>query len=527
MLVTLGKPAICWNHGDKGRHTDAFLQSQLLLGVNVMIPFVDNDHSIHYPVDDSRYRAYGRLFAQLRSKQWVLAAHAVRVKGGKAQANLFHTKFGFAAPIVFPQANVTSVEVALRGVRKVTEDASGLTVSVLVPGAAAPAAQAYKLEGGTLTATVALAPCAMLIITDTRALAQPRARDYLPLAKFDDIEAITPSLYDPKLHICGASYFDPSAPLLRDDGTWHVFDDKAAHGPGWTHFTSTDLLHWTKLNASTGFGGMTGSIAVTESGAYSIYPWQRAKGVFNRSLSLDVGLTKWGPPTTVVPLAAGIVALQDPSRAVKLADGFYYVLGGCNVQGANFSAVCLFRATDSTLSVYVPADGKTGLFFNIPKTHGAIDGNGVWHNKSYALAGLDVGCPDLFPCGASGLYCMLITYGGPPKDGHMQEQWWSGRIVDHKFVVTETDLVDYGNMFAAKSGTVERQTGTSRRFLFAFPGWTQRTKPKGAISCLQFPRELGIGADNKMRTARRHRRTGRRRWSTRRTSQRSRRRAGF
>jgi hypothetical protein len=45
----------------------------LLHGVNFMAPFVDNDHSIHYPVDDSVYAAYGPLFAELRSLQWVLA----------------------------------------------------------------------------------------------------------------------------------------------------------------------------------------------------------------------------------------------------------------------------------------------------------------------------------------------------------------------------------------------------------------------------------------------------------------------
>jgi hypothetical protein len=35
-------------------------------------------------------------------------------------------------------------------------------------------------------------------------------------------------------------------------------------------------------------------------------------------------------------------------------------------------------------------------------------------------------------------------------------------------------------MFAAKTGTTEQQNGTSRRVLFAFPGWTQTTKPPSA-----------------------------------------------
>jgi sucrose-6-phosphate hydrolase SacC (GH32 family) len=56
-------------------------------------------------------------------------------------------------------------------------------------------------------------------------------------------------------------------------------------------------------------------------------------------------------------------------------------------------------------------------------------------------------------------------------------------------------------MFAAKSGTVEQQTGTTRRVLFAFPGWTQTTKPKGAPKCLHLPRDLTLGVDGQMRIA--------------------------
>ena len=71
-LCTIGKPAVIWNHGPK-KDTDSYLQMHLLHGVNFMAPFVDNDHSIHYPVDDSVYAAYGPLFAELRSLHCVLA----------------------------------------------------------------------------------------------------------------------------------------------------------------------------------------------------------------------------------------------------------------------------------------------------------------------------------------------------------------------------------------------------------------------------------------------------------------------
>ena len=124
-LATIAKPAVIWNHGPLsppcalpgsrsvaavvvGRRyrllvrscsslawprsaagqsaSDSFLQRHLLMGVNFMAPFVNNDHSIHYPLDDAIFVRYAPLFAQLRSKQWLLAAHAVFVQGNLAEA---------------------------------------------------------------------------------------------------------------------------------------------------------------------------------------------------------------------------------------------------------------------------------------------------------------------------------------------------------------------------------------------------------------------------------------------------------
>ena len=184
-----------------------------------------------------------------------------------------------------------------------------------------------------------------------------------------------------------------------------------------------------------------------------------------------------------------------------------YLLGACDVS-TKFVGLCLFRARDSTLSDFTPASGSDGLFFKVNQTLGAIDANGVWTDKNWPLGNLDGGCPDLFPFGSPGQYGMLLTYGGPPagtptNPSHMQEQWWTGEI-DMKtlqFKPTAAGLVDYGNMFAAKTGTAEQQSGTSRRVLFAFPGWTQTTKPKSAPKCLHLPRDLLPGADGQMRIA--------------------------
>ena len=189
-LCTIGKPAIIWNHGPKS-NTDMFLQSHLLLGVNFMVPFVNNDHSIHYPVDDSVYTAYGPLFAQLRSLQWVLAPHAVRVLDNEAQANFFHTKYGFAAFVAFPKANATRAELSLRGVRTTeqwrTLQHGGVRVSALYPDGQNPGPSIpFKVDAsGAIVLTVSLggnpaAACAMILITDSSQdpLVHPQPREY-------------------------------------------------------------------------------------------------------------------------------------------------------------------------------------------------------------------------------------------------------------------------------------------------------------------------------------------------------------
>ena len=256
--------------------------------------------------------------------------------------------------------------------------------------------------------------------------------------------------YTPLLHICGSKLFDPSAPIQRSDGTWHLFEDAG----GWSHYQSRDLLRWTKSNTTTHFSGMTGSIAVTDSGTFAIWP-DGGQTLFNRSEALDVGLARWGPKTTVLRRPPGVAKMQDPARALQLADGGYYLLGACDVS-ADFTGLCLFRASDSTLSEFTPASGTNGLFFKVNQTLGAIDANGVWTDKNWPLGHLDAGCPDLFPFGADGQYAMLLTYGGPPhgrpgNPSHMQEQWWIGEIdmQTFQFHPTATGLVDYGNMFVS------------------------------------------------------------------------------
>lgn len=118
-LNSLAMPAVIWNHG--AGNGDKYLQQHLYFGVNCMVPFPDNDHSIHDTTTKSTraFEDYGPMFAQLRSKQWVLVAHAAAVADGRAKANFFKTSLvrgtqSYAAPVVLAEPNVTSVDVTLR-----------------------------------------------------------------------------------------------------------------------------------------------------------------------------------------------------------------------------------------------------------------------------------------------------------------------------------------------------------------------------------------------------------------------------
>ncbi len=68
--------------------------------------------------------------------------------------------------------------------------------------------------------------------------------------------------------IQNADVYDPSGPFLAEDGLWHVWEDLG----GWSHYASTDLLRWHEFPGSTGFGGLTGSIAHTPAGAFAFLP---------------------------------------------------------------------------------------------------------------------------------------------------------------------------------------------------------------------------------------------------------------
>lgn len=194
-LNTLAMPAVIWNHG--GGNGDKYLQQHLYYGVNCMIPFPDNDHSIH-DTDPKTVRAfqdYGPMFAQLRSKVWVLVAHAAEVTSGHAKANFFKTSLGngsksYAAPVMLADPNTTSVDVTLRCDVGTSETVGGcgdipkarLVASVLHPGAEpAPLTVSWGSGGELIFSQLPLSRgCAMIVLRDSQDPPPPPGPKPLP-----------------------------------------------------------------------------------------------------------------------------------------------------------------------------------------------------------------------------------------------------------------------------------------------------------------------------------------------------------
>ena len=73
---------------------------------------------------------YGPLFRAIRGRRWFLAAHAVQVTKGEAQANVFLTRNGIGVPIVLG-APFSLVSITIRGLEW---PANKTVVTVLRPG---------------------------------------------------------------------------------------------------------------------------------------------------------------------------------------------------------------------------------------------------------------------------------------------------------------------------------------------------------------------------------------------------------
>jgi sucrose-6-phosphate hydrolase SacC (GH32 family) len=169
------------------------------------------------------------------------------------------------------------------------------------------------------------------------------------------------------------------------NGTWHVFPDGGPHG--WAHFTSPDLLNWTEHSSALA-NGDTGSVSLTDQGIIALYPTtghsiddtglmrQIPTGPRTYDIAPDVA---WQPPTGLVAKNPGLGAgFRDPSRALLMQDGSWYVgvgtgFGGENpktgLPGSGTGCLAWMKAKNGSLSEFE----FVGCLLNNTHTDGHID----------------------------------------------------------------------------------------------------------------------------------------------------------
>ena len=215
--------------------------------------------------------------------------------------------------------------------------------------------------------------------------------------------------------------------------------------------------------------------------------------------------------------------------------------GTRHVQGQ----ICLFESKDDAFSSFEDA----GALVTVTETLGHFDLRSFeW--RAHDNFNVDImECPDVFPLGDK--FVVLASL-----QGSWTSEWWSGRISgtfrpyispqapivtfptqadstsvtvgSHpaegtgnkrretqtvfprevkqswgcvyagrppRFQVERRGLVDYGQTYAAKTGTTMVQSGGSRRVLFAFGGWNEPTHIQACGRSMLLPRELSLAAD--------------------------------
>ena len=124
-----------------------------------------------------------------------------------------------------------------------------------------------------------------------------------------------------------------------------------------------------------------------------------------------------------------------------------------------------------------------GSLYTTNVTFGQVDGNIVWKPQNTSANMME--CPDLFPLGDK-----WVLIGSLYKTN----QWWVGTLAGDppRFTPERVGILDYGNGYAAKTGSTWVQNDHTRRLVFGFTGWNEPTMPAGCGRALVIPRELSV-----------------------------------
>jgi hypothetical protein len=191
---------------------------------------------------------------------------------------------------------------------------------------------------------------------------------------------------------------------------------------------------------------------------------------------------------------------MDPSRAVQLEDGSWYVACGAGCMGACKSprddgrvGVPWFRSTNSSLKKLELA----GFLINVTQSLGRLSSN-QWSPSP--LPCHFQACPDVFPLGDDPSLFVVISSVYPA----WTNEWWIGHIKAGLGHFDETaftplpgahGLLDYGGVYAAKTGAeqVVDQRRSARRVVFSSTGWQRKGVP-GCDSQQTMPRDLAMSS---------------------------------
>ena len=320
---------------------------------------------------------------------------------------------------------------------------------------------------------------------------------------------------------------DPSGAIILDGQTF-IFpvgntNDDPQSGPH--HWGSADLLHWTRFPM--GWEADTGSISRTSTGTFRHWPQGGLAGPIACATlqQNDSTLSQWAGHALVIPVPSRadgrlVTNFRDPSRAVRLADGSWYLaVGSDDGSGSSpglttdgVAALRLYRASTTSLCGLWEDEGA---IYVVNATLGYVNWTlGEFTPRPVARPPY-MECPDLYE--QDGVLVLISSFevmgtssGFAQGEGGMSAEWRTGTILRGgggrlQFATRRAGVLDHGAFYAMKTAASAVSPAVGRRLLF---GWL-RELCDGAPGCSgrgafvkthcgvfhAMPRDLSVGSD--------------------------------